>query len=96
MSFCTKGQTLIEFVIFSVISSLTVILAVKLLQSEWQRSQCAYLVFESTYFRLIGRPNLKSRIPVSITEFSNSVRGVGYCGNMKEEVELPLLESAQW
>ena len=103
-----QGQSLIEFIIFVIPVVLMLVLVAKLFGSEWSRAQCAYLVFEKTHAKRIGKPNLQ--LPISVPFFlQNSLnvhihveekkdrwRGIGKCGDVREEVDLPKLENAKW
>jgi hypothetical protein len=66
--------------------------AAGLFQHEWNRARCAYLVFEATHARLVGR-DFGTR-EVNLLEDSVSVRGEAICGNAHEAVELPRLDPA--
>ena len=91
----SKGQALVEFTLCAMIANVALTLAAFLLQSQWNRGKCAYLVFESVHSQLVGRSYpVYSNIKIQETE--DRVIGVGRCGNSKERVELPKLEAAEW
>lgn len=92
----TSGQTLTEFAFLASITAAILSLAAMLLYRHWERSACAYLVFEATHARRASRPEPKSNIPIRVTEDSHSFYGEGVCGKWREKVQLPKLESAQW
>ncbi len=92
----STGQTLIEFICFSIISFWTIGFAGAVLFQQWQRSQCAYFAFESTHARLTTRPPPKTQVQIHFQEDSNQIRGTALCGKWIEEVELPRLEAALW
>ena len=92
----TQGQTLIEFMFSVMIAVFGVYLGGLVLKAEWQRVRCVYLVFEGTHSRLIGALSSKRSIQIQFSESADRVVGVGTCGKIKEKVELPKLEAAQW
>jgi len=65
-----------------------------LLKAYWDRTRCAYLVFEVAHARLVGRvlPG-PIRVNVSIGEDARSVQGEGVCGSARERVDLNRLEA---
>jgi hypothetical protein len=105
------GQAMVEFLYFSVFSVGFVGIAGLTLKQEWNRSKCAYLVFESTHNYLTS-PNIQnsetslSKIPLRrspnvgftfyIEEVGHQIVGTGQCGSHLEKVRLPKLETAKW
>ncbi|MEO5968903.1 MAG: hypothetical protein ABIQ95_03175 [Bdellovibrionia bacterium] len=106
-----SGQALAEFIYFSVCSASIVGTAGFILKQEWDRSKCAYLVFEYTHNYLVHPDTVVAEIPFSksslrrsgmsdfafhIEAHSHQIIGTGQCGNHIEKVRLPMLETATW
>lgn len=91
-----QGQTLTEFAFLALIASTVLTVAALLLRTAWFRGECAYFVFETTHARLMKRDPPQSKYFIKIQKLSDRVRGSGQCQNIRETVELPLLESAKW
>lgn len=86
-----NGQATLELILSSALVILTLTGSGWLLKAQWERSKCAYLVFEATHARLSGRPFALSRVQVRISEDESAVRGEGVCGGSVEKVVLPRL-----
>jgi hypothetical protein len=84
----TLGQSVIEFclscgALISFLSGCTFVL-----NSQWNRARCAYLVFEKAHQRLICGS--------SDSHHGQGVQELGVCGEVEERVDLPWLEYARW
>lgn len=93
-----SGHALLELI--GSLSLLTFVLigAASIIRAEWERSQCAILVFEKVHAQLThsSDPYPHSRIPVWIDDLGIAVRGEAQCGSAHETLSLPQLESAEW
>ena len=66
-------------------------------KAEWERTRCAYLVFEKTHAELVGRSGTRAFFPMTVADRPDSVEGFGQCGpEVRERVRLPKLEYAKW
>ena len=65
------------------------------LKSQWNRTRCAYQVFEQTHRALVSG-GLGVASQVRLNDSSESMRGELICGKAREVVELPKLEFARW
>lgn len=105
----TSGQALVEFVFFSLFSSIFVGFAGFILKEEWNRSKCAYLTFEKTHHDLLGSSLSEEgevfsllkggggpSFSFQIEEHGQEIVGIGLCRGHQEKIRLPLLETAQW
>ena len=90
------GQVLIEFVASVGVALALLAGAGMLFHEEWQRTRCAYAVFEKAHAALIGGLSFASTVPVSLTRGETFVEGQARCGQANERVRLPRLESARW
>lgn len=90
-------MSLIELAVSSILVAITLSGSGWLLQAEWQRGRCAYLVFEKAHGRLVGAPASPlgdgpgTRIVIS--EDSSSVRGDGQCQDAHEQTGFNKLEN---
>ena len=87
-----KGQTLLEFTVSAAMLALVISGSGWLLRVEWERSRCAFLVFEKTHARLTGTNPPRTQVRIIIREKPDSVEGEGKCGNSIEHVEFDRLE----
>jgi hypothetical protein len=107
----SSGQALFEFIYFSVFSAIFVGVAGSILRTEWNRSKCAFLVFESAHSFLmsrdsgmtvteINRSHLIKPSPslhvADVKDFENQIIASGHCGVHFEEVKLFKLEFIKW
>ena len=91
-----SGQAVLELTFSAGLVALTLAGAGWVLQAEWNRGRCAYLTFETTHARLVGRrPNATAR-QVETEENEREVRGEGRCGKIVEKVALRRLEAVAW
>ena len=93
-----SGQSLVELMISFALVTVTVTGATWILQAEWNRSKCAFLVFQATRESLNGTPSplqTTARSGVQITESGIEVTGEAHCGEALETVHLRKLEDAR-
>ena len=90
------GQTLVEFVLMSVVCALSISIVGKILVRHWNASRCAYFAFEATHQQTIGRRLSQIPIPIEVRERGDFFEGVAQCGTQKQTVQLPKLEATQW
>ena len=95
-SFDSHGQALVEFVLSLALVIIALVGVVGVLRLEWQRARCAYWVFEKVHAERIGALPPRSRLFVRIESTDHGISGEGRCGSVRERIELPFLESAQW
>ena len=95
-----SGQSVIEFLLSSGLLILVLAGSGWLLKLHWERSKCAYLVFEKTHARLNGvqRPTLASDLTVAISESPTGVTGESLCapGALPELIRLKKLQPELW
>lgn len=91
-----KGQAHIELALSAAMVSLAIVGAGWVLKAQWERSKCAYLVFETTHARVAGHPLPPASIRVILSEDEQAVEGSALCGQASESIRLPKLEHAQW
>ena len=91
-----QGQTLLEFTFSMGLVLITLTGAGWLLKAYWDRTRCAYLVFETTHAQLVGRVLPRPfRLNITVGETSRSVEGKGVCGDVHEQVILNRLEEVE-
>jgi hypothetical protein len=90
-----SGQSLTEFLAGLSIIAILLGGSVTLFQTAWQRTYCAKRAFETAHHARIALSQGGSLSGES-SATSRGVRTELHCGSMKEVVELPLLEKAQW
>lgn len=66
------------------------------LKAEWDRSRCAYLVFEATHAKRTRSLTPRLSTWVRFDEDSELITGERICRNASEKVSLPKLEAARW
>jgi len=101
-----QGQSLLEFVLASLLCSVLFFGIGAFLWREWKRAGCLYFTFENTHRRLIGmqtpyfHPKYRIRFEIQSGDGldvpQGILKGFASCGKLSEEVRLPYLESAQW
>lgn len=94
------GQATLELVLSSALVIVALSGAGWLLKAQWERSRCAYLVFEATHARLTGRlfvlPEAKfGRIEIGFAEDGQFIQGEASCGSGSEKVRLPKLAAPE-
>ncbi len=89
-----RGQTVLELTLSMGLVLITLTGAGWLLKAYWERTRCAYLVFEIAHARLVGRvlPG-PIQVKISMGEDARSVHGEGLCGSVRENVVLNRLEA---
>lgn len=94
-----QGQTFIEFVVFSGVALVVLAGVASMWIAQFKRSQCIYSVFEKAHALVIGaeyHSQSQTKLRIDIQEDPEHVRAIGYCSGVREVVDLPRLESAQW
>jgi hypothetical protein len=87
-----SGQATLEFSVSATLIALVLTGAGWILKVNWERAQCAYLVFETTHARVMGRIEPRqSQVQVLITESPSSIQGEGKCGDHTERVVMQKL-----
>jgi hypothetical protein len=89
------GQALLEMAISFAVITITLTGASWVLKAEWNRFQCAYLTFEAVHAKMTGSFQ-RIHPKTTVVDNGNSVIGLGVCGGVREQVELPYLEAASW
>jgi hypothetical protein len=83
--------------LFSLITVvITITAAGWMLKFEWDKGQCAYIVFERTHAQIADSTPPSSpwgeQFPVQIEDRPDSTEGTALCGQSSESVTLPKLE----
>lgn len=93
-----KGQALTELTFLTCAVFFVSAGVAKLLWLHWKRTECSYLVFETTHAHVTGRPKHKGSTQVHLQPLSQTqgIQGTAECGQHTEIVQLPELEAAQW
>jgi hypothetical protein len=91
-----SGQALLELTACIGAAGLALAGATLLLQAAWNRAKCSYLVFETAHARLVGAVPPRSLLRISVEETPDGVRAEALCGQARERIALPRLESARW
>ena len=90
-----SGQTLVELMVSFALVTVTVIGAGWVIQAQWNRSKCAYLVFQATREKLNGPTSVLQSLAhssIHITDAGGDVTGEALCGEAQETVHLKKLQ----